>query len=203
MDATDAQLMERWRAGDRAAGAALFERYYDTVELFFANKVRVAVGDLVQETFRRLLEKGGSLRDSSKFRSFLFAIAYNVFKEHLRSKRRHGALDLDEVSIEQVQPGPRSLLAERQEQRLLVRALRAIPVNDQTVLELYYWEGMTALDLAEVLSIPEGTAKGRLQRARKKLRQAITKLCDSPQLLETTLGDLDRWARGIREDSER
>lgn len=198
MEATDAQLMERWRAGDQAAGAALFERYYDVVELFFANKVRVAVGDLVQDTFRRLVESGDRLRDPSKFRSFLFSIAYNVFKEYLRSKRRDGHFDLDQVSVEALQPGPRSLLAEREEQRLLLSALRIIPVNDQLILELYYWEELPVVEIAGVLSIPEGTAKGRLQRARSKLGKAITELADSPSLAANTLGDLDKWARGIR-----
>ena len=48
---SDAQLVARWRQGDKSAGEALFERYYDGVARFFYNKVGERSADLIQKTF--------------------------------------------------------------------------------------------------------------------------------------------------------
>jgi len=63
VDPSDAELLERWRSGDRDSGEALFERYYDTVERFFLNKIGDAISDLVQETFIRCVESRDRILD--------------------------------------------------------------------------------------------------------------------------------------------
>jgi RNA polymerase sigma-70 factor (ECF subfamily) len=59
---------------------------------------------------------------------------------------------------------------------------------------------MTTGDIAEVLGIPGGTVKSRLRRGRELLAEAMAVLAGSPALLESTMNDLDRWARCIREE---
>ena len=59
--------------------------------------------------------------------------------------------------------------AQHEEQRLLLEALRRIPLDLQIAIELHYWEGMSGPDLAQVLDIPEGTVRSRLRRAREPL----------------------------------
>ena len=86
-----------------------------------------------------------------------------------------------------------------EEQRLLLEALRRIPLECQIVLELYYWEDMAAPELAQVLGIPEGTARSRLRRARELLTHRMKVLARSPALLKTTLSDLEKWVRSLRE----
>jgi RNA polymerase sigma-70 factor, ECF subfamily len=139
------------------------------------------------------------VQDSSRFRSYLFSIAYNVLRGHLRKLYRGGhQLDLDEMSIQQVAPGPGTQLGERREQRLLLEALRAIPVDYQVILELHYWEQLTTEDMAEVLKMPVGTARSRLIRARKLLEEAMSRLAGSPVELESTMTRLDDWAERCR-----
>ena len=65
------------------------------------------------------------------------------------------------------------------------------------VLELYYWEAMTAKDLAEVLEIPEGTVRGRIRRAKQLLEEQLVKLAETDDL-ESTMSNLDGWARSLR-----
>jgi RNA polymerase sigma-70 factor (ECF subfamily) len=200
MEWSDAELLDRWRQGQRDAGKALFERYYDTLECFFANKVPTGVGDLVQETFRMCLEARDRIADPAKFRPYLFSIAFNVLRGHFRKKSRRGTeIDLDEVTVEALAPGPRSVLVEREEQRLLLEALRSIPVSDQVILELDYWESLKIDDIAQILGVPLGTAKSRLHRARQRLREAMERIAESPELLHSTLADLDDWARHCRQ----
>ncbi|WP_233104225.1 RNA polymerase sigma factor [Haliangium ochraceum] len=197
----DVELLERWRDGERAAGALLFERYYGPLERFFANKVPGEMGDLVQETFMCCLEAQTRLQDPSKFRSYLFSIAYNVLRGHFRKKQKvKDNVDVDDLSMATLSPGPRSLLldSESEEQRLLLEGLRNIPAKYQAVLELHYWEGLNSDEIGEVMGTTPAAARGLLVRARAKLEQAISKLTASQAVLDSTLQDLDGWARGWR-----
>jgi len=200
MEPSDGELLTRWRAGDTPSGEVLFERYYDAVERFFLNKVASAAQDLVQETFIRCVESRERIRDNDQFRLYLFGIAYNVLSAHLRERYRGDrAIDLGEVSVCDLSPGPGSLVAGRREHRLLIEALRNLPVDDQVILELHYWEQLTTNQMAEVLGIPVGTARGRLQRARTRLEEVMQRLAESPEDLASTLARLDDWAAECRE----
>jgi RNA polymerase sigma-70 factor, ECF subfamily len=200
MEPTDGELLEAWRAGDTALGEALFERYYDMVERFFLNKVGNAVQDLVQETFTRCVAGRERIRDNDQFRLYVFGIAYNVLNAHLRERYRGGEpLDASEASVRDLEPGPVTLVVRRREHRLLLEALRGIPVDDQVVLELHYWENLTTEQIAAALAIPVGTARGRLQRARVKLGEVMHRLIESPQELTTTVARLEDWARECRD----
>ena len=200
MESSDGELLERWRAGDAVSGEALFERYYDMVERFFLNKVGTGVQDLVQETFMRCVESRERIKDNERFRMYMFAIAYNVLSGHLRERYRGDrAVDLGESSICDLAPGPSSLVAHRREHRLLIEALRNIPVDDQVILELHYWEQLTTHQMAEVIGIPVGTVRGRLQRARTRLEAVMQRLAESPEDLGSTLARLDDWAAECRE----
>ena len=199
MDPTDGELLERWRAGDSESGEALFERYYDILERFFVNKLNDAVPDLVQDTFTRCVQNHDRIRDD-QFRLYLFGIAYNVLKEHLRARYRGGTpLDMSQASVYDLAPGPVTLVVRRREHRLLLEALRTIPIEDQVILELHYWENLTTDGIAEVLGIPVGTARGRLQRAREKLGEVMQRLTESSQDLTTTVASLEGWAKECRD----
>lgn len=199
MEPSDGELLVRWRQGEREAGKVLFERYYETLERFFANKIPEGISDLVQETFRLCLGARDQIKDPSKFRSYLFSVAYNVLRGHCRKRGRRGTeVDLEDAPVESLLPGPCSVLIEREEQRLLLEALRRIPVNAQFILELQYWEDLKVNEIADILKVPTGTVKSRLSTARDHLRAAIQALASSPEILESTLTDLEAWARQCR-----
>ncbi|HWN66953.1 MAG TPA: RNA polymerase subunit sigma, partial [Haliangium sp.] len=63
---SDAELLDRWRQGDRNAGKELVERYYEALETFFVNKIPAGVGDLVQETFERCLKARERIEDPAR-----------------------------------------------------------------------------------------------------------------------------------------
>ncbi len=201
MESNDAALLDRWRRGDQVAGEQLFESYYDTIERFFLNKVTSGVADLVQETFVACVEARDRVRDSSKFRSYLFSIAYNVLRAHLRRNYRGAReFNLDDMSVCDVNPGPGTVMTHQREQRLLLEALRSIPVEYQIILELHYWEQMITADIADTLSLPLGTVRSRLRRARELLEQALSELSTTPNELHSTVTKLDDWADKCRRD---
>jgi RNA polymerase sigma factor (sigma-70 family) len=196
----DAELLAAWRQGDGAAGSELFERHYPSIVRFFANKVAGDPADLIQETFEACVSGRDRMREGGHFSAYLFGVAYNVLRRHYERSRKHGErFDPGTASAADVSPGPCTMVGQRDEQRLLLAALRRIPLEQQVVLELFYWEGMTSAAIAEVLDAPHGTIRTRLRRARVLLEEAIAGLHEDPGLLQRTLGDLDGWASQIRQ----
>ncbi len=193
---SDEELLTAWRAGERAAGEALFERYYEPVARFFLNKTD-AEAELIQQTFLACVEGAAKFRGEGSFRSFLFAIAYRQLCRHYRD-RRGERVDLAEVSVAAMDPSPSRVLIEGEELKLLLAGLRRIPVDCQVALELLYWERLTTVEMAAVLEIPEGTVKSRLRRGRALLREAIEALARSPDLAASTLLGLETWASALR-----
>lgn len=192
-------MLEAWQGGDRAAGKELFERYYALLVRFFANKIGGDPMDLVQETFLGCVAGQTRLRDRRNFRSFLFGIAYNQLRKYYERQRAHQErVDPSSDSVADLAPGPSSLLTEGAEQKLLLDALRHIPIEHQVVLELFYWEDLNSAEISEILQQPRGTIRTRLRRARQLLEEAVTSLTRDPKLVESTNGDLEGWAAKIR-----
>jgi len=102
-------------------------------------------------------------------------------------------------SIMDLTPRPSRVVAERREQQLLLAALRAIPVDLQIAVELYYWEGLSGSELAAVLDVPEGTVRSRLRRAREALAARMVELAESREVADAALVDFDSWARSLRD----
>lgn len=199
MPASDAELLQRWKDGDTRSGEQLFSRYYDAVSRFFGNKVTRDRADLVQATFSACLEKVDGLKNAASFRSFLFGIArFELLHYYRRKSRRETEFDAEKVSVYDVDPTPSRVIAKHQEQRLLLEALRHIPLELQIVLELTYWEKLTSAEMADLLQIPEGTVKSRVRRARKKLDEQLEVLAESPEHLQTTTSNLEGWAAKLR-----
>lgn len=201
MTTDDGALLSAWRAGDRGAGKQLFERYYDSVVRFFRSKIDHGSDDLVQEVFAACVAGSDRLRSAASFRPYLFAIAHNVLRDHFRRRQRVGeTVDIGEEStLQDLSPGVSTLHAEAEEQRLLLEALRRIPLNYQLILELRYWESMTTAEIAEVVGAPHPTARSRLRRAHELLEEALQRLGEAPARLASTQANLERWAQQLRE----
>jgi RNA polymerase sigma-70 factor (ECF subfamily) len=196
---SDSELLDAWRGGRQDAGEMLFQRYYDGVYRFFRNKIHDDTADLVQQTFLACVEGRDRVREGGSFRSYLFAVAYNVLCAYLRTTYRAASVGLDEVSAQDLSPGPGTLVVRRREERLLLDALRSIPLAQQVIIELRYWEHLSHAEIADVLGVPVNAVRGRLHRAREALKVAMGRLAASPQELTSTLANLDDWARQCRE----
>lgn len=195
---SDLELLDAWRGGDATAGSELFARHFDAVCRFFRNKVAEGTDDLIQRTFLAMVESRDRFRGDSSFRTYLFTVARNELFAHLRkSGREQARFDPLEQSVYDLGPTPTTMVAQRKEQRLLLEALRRVPLDLQVALELFYWEDMSASELARMLELPEGTVRTRLRDGRLKLLVVVDKLRDEPRALPTTESDVDRWADDI------
>jgi RNA polymerase sigma-70 factor (ECF subfamily) len=193
----DRALLERWKAGDRSAGDVLFERHFDAIYSFFARKVSGDVSDLVQRTFVGLTEGRERYAGEVSPRAYLYGIARNVLYAHYRAAQRHLQLEFDVSSLHDLEPTPSGRLAGRRESRLLLEALRHIPLDLQLIVELHYWEGLSGPEIAAILALPEGTVRSRIRRALEKLRAEVERLGEGHALLHSTLTDLETWAADL------
>jgi RNA polymerase sigma-70 factor (ECF subfamily) len=198
--ATDFELLEAWRGGDEDAGRDLFGRHFDGVYRFFRNKVDDAAEDLTQQTFMGLVQGRDRFRGDASFRTYLFMIARKKLYSYLRTnQRRAEPVEFHSTSVADLGlPSPSRAVAVRQEQQLLLQALRQLPIEMQVALELFYWEELTVQEIADVLETPVGTVKSRLQRARLRLDEILAQLSTSEELLQSTMDNFEKWARDLQ-----
>jgi RNA polymerase sigma factor (sigma-70 family) len=194
----DVELLEAWRAGDVDAGAKLYDRHADVVARFFENKVCVGASDLVQQTFLLLVESRDRIREGLTSRAFVLGIARNVLRDHARKLARGRAVDPEVDAMIDLAPGPTTVIGHSREQRLLLAALRRLPLEHQMGLELFYWEDMDAGEIAEIMGISHSAMRSRLVKARALLREAMERLAESPEQLASTVDNLAHWASQTR-----
>jgi RNA polymerase sigma factor (sigma-70 family) len=193
----DLTLLDQWRAGDTAAGQALFQRHFDDVFSFFETKCEAEAEELTQATFLACVKSRDQFRAQSSFRTYLFAIARHELHHLIRRRQRKDSkLDFDLDSIEDLLASPATQLAQSQEHRKLVNALRLLPVDQQTLLELHYWQDMDIAALAEIFNSPPATIRTWLHRARLALRKQIESFATA-QVLES-LDTMDSWVQGMK-----
>jgi RNA polymerase sigma-70 factor (ECF subfamily) len=197
----DDELLRRWAGGDRDAGNDLVRRHFSAVYRFFQRRTPAAEAeDLTQRTFEVVLHKQVTWQGRGSFRSYLFGIARNQLLMHLRKEGRKAGR---EVAVEGTHPGPTfspsGQVAAKQEQKVLLRAMRTLPIDLQIALELFYWEGLSNAEVAEVLDVRPTTITTRLWRARDSIRDALAHMDIADSVAESTVVDLDKWARSLRD----
>lgn len=203
-DDEDWRTLMAWRAGDRAAGGRLVQRYFGKISLFFRNKVANTedAAELMSETFLGCTRAKDVFRGETSFRRYIFAIAINVLRNYIRQnhKRHDEALDFAVLCAKDLAPSSMSsVLARRREAQLAVLALRGIPLDYQICLELQIFEGLSGREIAELLDIPEGTVRSRLRLGKEQFRDRLNELARTPAQQQVTVTDIEGWARKVRE----
>lgn len=198
----DFDLLASWRDGDKLAGGKLLDKYHRLIWRTIATKVEHGeIEDLVQRVIVAVLERRDDIRADVKFRAYVVAVTRNVVADFYRRRERKPTdlIGVFESSVRDLGAGISSVVFARQEQRLLLEALRSLPMDDQFVLELHYWENMTGPELGAVFNCLEPTIRGRIARAKTRLKEAMETLSSDHRKLSETIADLDSWARGLRE----
>jgi RNA polymerase sigma-70 factor (ECF subfamily) len=127
--------------------------------------------EVVQDVWLRVVRGIARLRDPASLRAWLFGIARRVLMDRLRKKYGEAglvALDGDEI------PAPADTSNLEDAIDVMHGELAQLPVTEREVLELFYLQGLSLSELAEILGIPVGTVKSRLFRARHALRQLMS-----------------------------
>ena len=167
---SDEELMVAVRGGDRDAFAALFDRYQDRVWRFFRRRLadRPTAEELTQETFLAVLEGASRYEPRAPFPSYLFGIAFNLLAAARRRSRGAAPVDTPASFQEPVAGAPDHVLV------LWVRhGIAALDADDREILLLREYDALSYDEIAAVLSLPVGTVRSRLFRARLALKQRL------------------------------
>jgi RNA polymerase sigma factor (sigma-70 family) len=145
-----------------------------------------------------LVENRDRILEGVTVRAYLLGIARNKLLKCLEKMASNRVIDHEADSIFDLSPGASTILARKREQRLLLEALRRIPTEHQIALELFYWEGLPANEIADVFGISHSAMRSRMSKARALLEAQMAKLSESSELLDSTIAGLDGWAADIR-----
>jgi RNA polymerase sigma-70 factor (ECF subfamily) len=198
---SDLSLLDRWRAGDPVAGNLLFKRHFASLYRFFEYKTEGEVDDLVQETLLQCVKAGSTFRRQSTFRTYLFSIARHVLFQHWRARARvQPTLDFESISMAALSTSIGSRLARNADRARLLAALQTLPLDQQLLLELYYWEELDRDQLAEVFEVEAATIGSRLFRARRALQDGLERPEPGGDPAAGTLDAFDAWARKLTDD---
>lgn len=177
---TDEQLVLRYRSGDIPAFEALVGRY--RIELFhFLSRFtgnRTTADDLFQETFLQVHLSSGDFDTDRRFRPWLFTIAANKARDHLRRNHRrqtsslsapvdqHGGdggefVDLMQADLEL----PPEEVGRRELQERVRHTVSLMPEHLREIILLAYFHQFAYKEVSDMLNIPLGTVKSRLHAA--------------------------------------
>lgn len=170
----DEALLTAWADGDTNAGDALFGRHIHRLSRFFRAKGFSESDDLIQSTFVGCLESVRRLGGDVTFSALMFQIARRRAIDELRARyAKHRNFEPLETSVLDLAPTASSVMARTARRARLHQAMRSLPLDLQITLELAYWEGLKAREIAEVFEIPEGTVRSRLRLAKARLKETI------------------------------
>lgn len=178
-----AKLIQASKTGDHQAMSQLIDFYSSSVHKLIYSILRDSqiVEDLAQETFIRMLTSLDHYEFRAPFHAWLYRIAVNLCRDHLRKKKvRHivGRFKFDEESgaeEEFVDPhqDPTADVQNSEKWQLIENALSRLHDSSRTVFVLREIKDLSYEEIAETLNWKIGTVKSRLFRARRELADLL------------------------------
>ena len=172
--AEDSELAVRVAAGDRAALAAVYDRYAD--RLFdFCNSMlrdREEAADAVQQCFLIAAQKMGSLREPSKMRAWLYAVARHDCLRRIRRRSR------EVVDQEVAEPAPSQAASDegadvQSLQDLVWSAAKGLAPKDQALLDLHVRQGLNGQELADAVGVKASNVYVMVNRLKAQFERAM------------------------------
>ena len=148
---------------DRAEAERLVNAYSDLILRLSYTYLKSTedAKDICQTVFLRLLEKPRGFESPEHERAWIIRAAVNLCKDQLKSHWRRTTVDLEAA---------RAVPAPEAEEGSLLAAVNLLPPKYRTVIYLYYYEGYSANEIAQLLREKPATVATQLSRGREKLR---------------------------------
>jgi len=230
---TDVELIQKTLDGETDAFGELIRRYQDAV---YATALQKAgnfadAQDIAQETFIKAYRKLRTLREPAKFPSWLHTITLREYN-HWRRKQRE-SIPIEELNDAQILeisnscsgiscgtgqsrvpcnipsrvPLPDEELERKELRQLVLRAISSLPEKVGEAVTLYYIDGFSYNEIADFLSVPASTVKGRLQTGRKQLKEEFITMVEGTlkenrpdeKFTEKVLNEIIKSAKQARE----
>ena len=175
--ATDERLLEQAANGDTAAFQILYERYRDPIFRFAYRLLGSveAAEDVAHDCFLGLIKDPGRF-DSTRasLRTYLYGAARNQAAKRYQSfGRETGIEELTDEPRSADRLGPMALVLDTELAGEVEQAIASLPPLQREALVLFEYEDLSLAEIAAVVGVDSGTVKGRLFRAREKLRARL------------------------------
>lgn len=171
---SDLALLERFLRGDEEAFTEIVERYQKKVYFFVLRIVRDAedARDIAQRAFIQAFRSASDFKKKSSFKTWLFKIAVNLSRNHMRDNPSYESVDVHSMDIPS---GKNQLdaLCEEERAKLLAKHIQDLPEKQKETLYLRIYGDLSFQDIAEVMGCPIGTVKANYHHGVCNLRDKL------------------------------
>ena len=177
---SDNELMLKVKSGEIARLGLLFERYHKPLFGFFYRSTRQAEisEDLVQNVFEKILKSRKLFRGDGKFSTWMYTIARNEMVDHFKRSKRMP--ELSQIEVEQqegeTEPGYFEVEQKKEELKLLQFAFGKLEDEQQQLITLSKYQGLSYREVGEVMKVSEGNARIKVFRAMQNLKTIYRKI---------------------------
>lgn len=184
---TDDELVRRYEQGEDSAFDVLLERHQEKLfnYIFFLVRDKDIADDIFQETFVRAITciRTGRYSGTGYFNAWLIRIAHNLIHDNFHQKEQmpivshelvneHGDVAVDLFNNAQMcEPNIESLMLQKQSFEDVHAMVAKLPLNQQQIIKMRFFQGLSFKDIAEELGISINTALGRVRYAIINLRK--------------------------------
>lgn len=184
-EASDAQLVQRAQAGDAESFRVLFERYHRRIynAVYAIVRTPADAEDVAQDAFVRAYRALPTLREGQAFLSWLYRIALNLARNHVRDRRSGLWESLDEAvtwgeeslerQVADTAADPSDAAESHEVQAVVRAAIQELSPAHREVVVLHHLEGVPVEEIARIVGCSVGTVKSRLARARDALKRKL------------------------------
>jgi RNA polymerase sigma-70 factor (ECF subfamily) len=176
MDLNDEETLARASAGDRDAFGMLYERYVDRI----FNYVYYRTGnvndaeDLTARVFQRAMNHIVNYTDRGvPFSAWLYRIAHNLVANWHRDRSRRQEIPISDAPLVARGDAPEVSMVHTEQQEALLRLIRSLPAERQTLLILKFVEHYSNAEIGEIMGRSEGAVKSLYHRTLLALREQI------------------------------
>ncbi len=173
----DRIYIEQVLSGKTAAFAVLVDRYKDYAFTIAKRVLRSSeeAEEVSQDAFMKVFQKLHTYDHSSKFSTWLYSIVFRTAISQLRKKgldySETDVTTLDHITAEE--RDPEAELTDKDTAIHVRKVVDKLPVAESVIVTLYYMDGASVKEIAEIMEMTEGNVKVRLMRSRKKLRELL------------------------------
>ena len=182
---SDEQLMSLFQGGDENAYIELVNRYKDKLINFIFNYLGdlESSEDVVQETMIKLYQKKHYYKEIAKFSTWLYTIAKNLANTELRKRKQRKTTLLSQFSkddktyeLPSNDPEPGQEIQTDIVNKIIRNAVDQLSEKFKVVIVLRDIQGLSYEDISEIINVPIGTVKSRINRARLQLQVELKHL---------------------------
>jgi RNA polymerase sigma-70 factor (ECF subfamily) len=163
------------KAGKEEALTQLYNHYFERLYRFIYYRVghKEVAEDLTEDVFIKIFKGIGNLQQTAAFEGWLFQIARNQVIDHYRSKKNLVPLDEVENTLE-YETNIIDIVNLQTEQKLLIKIIKELSPEQQTVIKLKFLEDLENETIAEIMNKTEGAIRVIQHRAISKLKELLS-----------------------------